>query len=240
MCAAFTIENIEITADNLSNEIIESGVYGNEDEIQSDSMKQAIETLDNIVWPAIEHYDKTGFIDENAITVALKLIRQNINNYISEKCNKLLQNLQIDNALAKDAEMNINKVIAMIVNYDATNKWKYEAFSLLDKIELQIDGSVKLQNITEKQKPKKKVTFVENLQSVSNDVNWVIEFIPYNGGGKYIVYDKAKTPYNNTVRIVNTLEEAENTAKRLNKNYIENNDDINATISVLDEIEKIS
>ena len=246
MCAAFDNKTVYTTSDKISQELLDTGFYGSDEE--PITLKRADNILNDIndILDEFRNTEIPNKYQYNIINGFIE-IRMLIINFILDKIVKIVQTI-----IAEDINLISNSKlydpIIYILNtitqyYQGLSDWDY---SLADKtINIEKDLSDILTpppkknkkivlKFTEKEKPK-----IAPRRSAKKD-KWKIDELHINRGSvKYIVHEIDAKSKNEIVYVYNTIGEAQTTLDRLNQNFAETDEDRAATDRVIDEILKI-
>lgn len=246
MCAAFDNQTVYITSDKISQELLDTGFYGSDEE--SITLKRADNILNDIndILDEFRNTEIPNKYQSNIIDGFIQ-IRMLIINFILDKIVKIIQTI-----IAKDIKLILNSKlydpIIYILNtitqyYQGLSNWDYSLVDKTNNIEKDLSDILTpspkknkkiVLKFTEKEKP-----LIALRRSTKKD-KWKIDEVDINRGSlKYIVHEIDAKPENAIVYVYNTIGEAQTTLDRLNQNFTETDEDRAATERAIDEILKI-
>jgi len=226
MCAAFTIEDIEHQINSLTDELLNTEVFGS-DEDNPESLNTAYKFIGKIC-DIMDKYDNNMIPepeDEEKINEYINTITNMIRQYIDEKCK----------SLKKNYSKKIAPIEKFLKDYDkGLVEWDHTITSQLAKIDRDLK-----QPINNKKANSKKSKIQTVVKSNPAKIRWLMGgLIPNINRDKYFLYSENPNMANQKIRIYNSEKEARDYLNRLNNlNYEETEEEQKSTKHVLDEIE---
>lgn len=228
MCAAFTFEVIEEELNILTDELLNTGVFGNEEKIP-DTLNMAY----NLIGEISDIMDNSDTDppspeDQEKINTYLNTITNHIRDYIDNKCK----------SLKNKSEKKITAIQKFLDLYDkGRKKWDHSLTTKLEKIERELKETKKNKKVNFE--PRKKMQTI--LEYEPNEIKWFMGGpVPNASRDKYFLYSGNPDVTKQKIRVYNNKIDAINYLNRLNNpNYEETEEEKRITECVLDEIERL-